>query len=81
MCCDDGGNVPGFKISTRRRLDPEFWLVWKLVILVVIAGYLMNTHFENAFRSVEVIGWTTLGFGILLFLADKLNMTIGAWTI
>ena len=23
-------------------------------------------HFENAFRSVEVIGWTTLGFGGLL---------------
>ena len=64
------------QISTHRRLDPEFWLVWKLVIAtlpVVIAGYLMNTYFENALRSVEVIGWTTLGFGILLFLADKLT--------
>ena len=75
-----GAMFRSFKqISTRRRLDPEFWLVWKLVIAtlpVVIAGYLMNTYFENAFRSVEVIGWTTLGFGILLFLADKLNMTI-----
>ena len=75
-----GAMFRSFKqISTRRRLDPEFWLVWKLVIAtlpVVIAGYLMNTYFENAFRSVEVIGWTTLSFGILLFLADKLNMTI-----
>ena len=75
-----GAMFRSFKqISTRRRLDPEFWLVWKLVLAtlpVVIAGYLINTYLENAFRSVEVIGWTTLGFGMLLFLADKLNMTI-----
>ncbi len=67
------------QISAHRPLDPEFWLVWKLVIAtlpVVFAGYLMNTYLEDAFRSLEVIGWTTLGFGILLFIADKLNMTI-----
>ncbi|MDG2033336.1 MAG: undecaprenyl-diphosphate phosphatase [Rhodospirillales bacterium] len=67
------------RISTRRPLDPEFWLVWKLVIAtlpVILAGYLMNTYLGGAFRSLEIIGWTTLGFGILLFLADKLNMTI-----
>ena len=67
------------QISSRRSLDKEFWLVWKLVIAtlpVVFAGYLMNTYLENAFRSLEVIGWTTLGFGVLLFFADKLNMTI-----
>jgi undecaprenyl-diphosphatase len=67
------------QISTRRPLDPEFWLVWKLVVAtipVVLAGYLMNTYLDDAFRSLEVIGWTTLGFGILLLLSDKLNMTI-----
>ena len=36
----------------------------------------MNTYLDDAFRSLEVIGWTTLGFGILLLLSDKLNMTI-----
>ncbi|MAI10488.1 MAG: undecaprenyl-diphosphatase [Rhodospirillaceae bacterium TMED167] len=75
-----GAMFRSFKqISTRRPLDPEFWLVWKLVIAtlpVVLAGYLMNTYLGGAFRSLEIIGWTTLGFGILLFLADKLNMTI-----
>ena len=67
------------QISIRRPLDREFWLVWKLVIAtlpVILAGYLMNTYLGGAFRSLEIIGWTTLGFGILLFLADKLNMTI-----
>ena len=75
-----GAMFRSFKqISTRRPLDPEFWLVWKLVIAtlpVILAGYLMNTYLGGAFRSLEIIGWTTLGFGILLFLADKLNMTI-----
>ena len=27
-------------------------------------------------RSVEIIGWTTLGFGLLLGLADRVGMTV-----
>ena len=67
------------QMSNRRPLEREFWLIWKLVLAtipVVIAGYLMNKYMDDIFRSLEVIGWTTLGFGLLLFGADKISMTI-----
>jgi len=45
-------------------------------IPVIAAGYYLNKHYPDAFRSITVIGWTTLGFGILLFIADKFGMTL-----
>lgn len=45
-------------------------------IPVVIAGYVVNEYYANAFRSVMVIGWTTLGFGILLWITDKFGLTL-----
>ena len=66
-------------ISTRRSSKPEILLISKLAIAtipIIIAGYAMNKYLGNTFRSFEVIGWTTLSFALLLFLADKINMTI-----
>ncbi|HCP01289.1 MAG: undecaprenyl-diphosphate phosphatase [Alphaproteobacteria bacterium] len=45
-------------------------------IPVVIAGYFAEGLVEHHLRALEVVGWTTLGFGILLFLADRMGMTI-----
>jgi len=45
-------------------------------IPVIAAGYYINEYYGDAFRSLMVIGWTTFGFGILLYLADKFGMTI-----
>ena len=45
-------------------------------IPVVIAGYALNKYAGGVLRSVEVIGWTTLGFGLLLGLADRVGMTV-----
>jgi undecaprenyl-diphosphatase len=42
----------------------------------VAAGYFLSLHYSNGIRSIEIIGWTTLGFGILLYIADKLGMTV-----
>ena len=56
------------QLSNRRPLNPEFWLMIKLVLAtipVLIAGYIINRHLGNAFRSLEVIGWTTLCFAVL----------------
>ena len=67
------------QLSNRNPLNPEFWLMIKLVLAtipVLIAGYIVNRHLGNAFRSLEVIGWTTLCFALLLLIADKLSMTI-----
>ena len=43
---------------------------------VVAAGFAVNAHYGDALRSMEVIGWATLGFGLLLWLGDRFGMTI-----
>ena len=61
------------------RNDPGAILAWYLIVgtlPVIGAGYVMNTYYPNAFRSVEVIGWATFGFGILLYISDKVGMTV-----
>ena len=52
-----------------------------LVILatlpVVGAGYLFkDTITQSLHGNVEIVAWTTIGFGILLFIADRLAMTV-----
>ena len=44
----------------------------------VVAAGAAVIHFElaNSWRSAEVIGWTMLGFGVLLFVADRHGMTV-----
>ena len=68
------------QIANHRPPDQDFWLLTKLVIAtlpVVAAGYWVNKYLsDDLLRSVTIIGWTTLGFGLLLLLADKTNMTI-----
>ncbi|MBF0247016.1 MAG: undecaprenyl-diphosphate phosphatase [Alphaproteobacteria bacterium] len=43
---------------------------------VVAAGYALNTLMPGGIRSVQVIGWTTLGFGVLLWLVDRYSVTV-----
>ncbi len=45
-------------------------------IPVVIAGYFGKGYVETVLRSPEVIAWATLGFGILLWIADRVGMTL-----
>lgn len=43
---------------------------------VIAAGYFGKDYVSTALRSAEVIAWTTLGFGVLLWIADRVGMTI-----
>ena len=38
---------------------------------VIAAGFLLKDMVDDVLRSAEVIAWTTLGFGVLLYVADK----------
>ncbi len=71
--------IGGLLLLFTGRLDP-WGKVGLLVILatlpVIAAGVLLKEHVETVFRSVTVIGWTTLGFGIALFVADRVGMTV-----
>ena len=53
-----------------------FLYVVLATIPVVGAGFLLNQHFPGGIRSIEVIGWTTLGFGIVLGFSDWMGMTV-----
>jgi undecaprenyl-diphosphatase len=71
-----GGGI--FRLIQGRR-DPGALLAWYLIlgtVPVIGTGYVMNSYYPNAFRSVEVIGWATLVFGIILYISDKLGMTV-----
>ncbi len=67
------------QIANRRKFDAEFWLFLKLVLAtlpVIVVGFFVNKYMGADLRTLEVIGWATLGFGILLYAADKMNMTV-----
>ncbi len=59
--------------------DPGARLVVHVAVAtapVVIAGAALAQIGTQALRSPVVIGWTMLGFGLALYAADRLNMTI-----
>ena len=41
---------------------------------MVVGFLLVETNLINNFRSIKIIGWTTLIFGILLYLSDKFKL-------
>jgi len=43
---------------------------------VIAAGLVMKKYMPGGIRSIEVIGWATLGFGVLLWLVDRFSVTL-----
>ncbi len=69
----------GLGRTLRGRFDAGARLFTQLFIAtlpVVAAGYLLDRHYPGAFRSMAVVGWATLGFGIVLWFADNIGMTV-----
>ncbi len=66
-------------ILTGSPSSAEARFVWLLAIAtvpVVIVGFILNlTGLEQAMRSVAVIGWTMLIFGLFLYWADQRGAT------
>ena len=52
----------------------------KLIIIgsipVLIMGLIVSLISDNLTRSIEIIGWATLGFGILLGISDKIGLAV-----
>ena len=57
------------------KKDNEGFIIFKNLIIstipVIIVGFLVHINNFDIIRSLEVIGWTTLIFGILLGIADR----------
>ena len=62
-----------------KGVNPSVRLAFYLVlgtIPVIGAGFALNHYMPGGIRSIEVIGWTTLGFGILMWVVDRFSITI-----
>jgi undecaprenyl-diphosphatase len=53
-----------------------FGLIVIATVPVVIAGVLVKLYVGDALESVKVIAWATVVFAVLLYLADKMCMTL-----
>jgi len=65
--------------KSQSKVNSDFLLLTKLLISslpVIFIGFLLSKYLVINLRTLEIIGWTTLIFGVLLFFADKLSMTI-----
>ena len=57
-----------------RHPNADGRLAWYIALATIpagVAGLLLDHWIEDNLRSVEVIAWATIGFGILLGIADK----------
>jgi len=71
--------LAGLGRRLRGRRDPGARLFGYLVvgtIPAVAAGWAMDRYVPGGIRGLEVIAWATFGFGVLLYLADRLGMTV-----
>jgi len=71
--------LKGLVMAARGRHDPYAKLAGLIVLAtipVIAAGYLFNYYGVNSLRSLNIIAWTTLAFGIVLWIADKAGMTL-----
>lgn len=66
--------IAGF-LKIRDQTNPDARLALGLIVAtipVVLAGFLMRfSGLEDAVRSVAIVGWTTLVFGVVLYWADQ----------
>lgn len=68
-----------YQLSRGRMTDGGRMLIHLVIgtIPLVIFGFLLvKFDLVDTFRTIEVIGWTTLGFGVLLYIADRVGITV-----
>jgi undecaprenyl-diphosphatase len=77
---DVGGVIGGgFQLLSGRRTQEStlfVYLALGTVPIVIVGGLLLLFGMTSLFRSAEVIGWSTLLLGVVLYVADTGNMTL-----
>ena len=76
---DVGTIFAGLIQATRRRSSPGLRLLGLLIVAtipVLIAGFLVKEYVGTGLRSVQVIAWASIGFGLLLYVADSISLTV-----
>ena len=60
----------------RPSAPPLLHLLLVASVPVIVVGFLVSTVMQDLTRNIEVIGWSTLLFGILLGFSDRIGMTM-----
>lgn len=79
FAADIGRMVAGVfrRLGGRRNADATLaFLIVVGTVPVVAAGYAMVRYLPDGLGGIEVVAWSTLGFGVLLWVADSTGMTI-----
>ena len=61
------------------RIDDGARLAWLVIVAsmpVIIVGLLVKTFLGDTMRTPLIIGWAFIGFGILLYVSDRVGLTI-----
>lgn len=69
----------GVRQLLRGRLDAGGRLMLFLLAATVPAlacGLLVDRYFSESLRNPLVVAWTLIGFGVVLYLADRIGMTV-----
>ncbi len=69
----------GFGRLLQGRRNPDATLALFVVaatVPVVIAGFALKRYYPDGIRDLAVVGWATLGFGVVLWIADRIGMTV-----
>ena len=67
-----------FRLPTG-RIDEGARLAWLIMIAsipVILVGLTVKTFLGDTLRTPLLIGWAFIGFGVLLYLGDRLGLTI-----
>ena len=66
------------RIATGTRTDGGLLGLFIVVatIPVFIVGFLGRDFIDSDLRTLEIIGWTSIGFGLVLWAADRIGMTV-----
>jgi undecaprenyl-diphosphatase len=70
MIIDFAGSLRGRAITLQAKI---FWSIGFATIPVGLVGLLLKKHVETTLRSPMVIAFSTIGFGLILWLADKIS--------
>ncbi len=65
-----------FAFSFKNYGNRMFWLIFIATIPALIAGLCLKFYGTEWLRDSRIIGWTILSFGIILYVADNVGMTI-----
>ena len=69
----------GLGRAAKGRRDPGARMAGRIIIAtlpLVAAGLGLNHYYPGGLRGLELIGWSTIVFGLLLLIADRIGLTL-----